>query len=86
MTEKLHTIGDAAEYFKVHEQTIRGWMRKGLLTGFKAGKDWRFTDKDFADCVERLREQTNSNKAKASPKKQKATSAKHATQEVTVER
>jgi excisionase family DNA binding protein len=29
------TVGEAAHYVKVHERTIREWIRAGRLTGYR---------------------------------------------------
>jgi excisionase family DNA binding protein len=36
------TIGDAAEYLKVHPSTIYRLLKKKQLPAFKVGRDWRF--------------------------------------------
>lgn len=77
MNDELHTIDDAAAYFKVHEQTVRGWLKNGTLTGFKAGRDWRFTNEDFAQCMERLRTQTSERKPAKKPTRSKRQSSKN---------
>lgn len=55
---KFYTADQIAEYFGVRVETIRDWIKRGLLSGFKAGRDWRFTQEDVDACVEKLRAQT----------------------------
>lgn len=59
MTENLYNIEQVAEYFHVHEQTIRAWIRQGILPGFKAGKDWRFTETQVRECIANLQKRTD---------------------------
>lgn len=58
MTEELFTVETAAEYFKVSPKTIHNFIRDGILEGFKAGRDWRFTAADLKEAQERLRKRT----------------------------
>ena len=39
---KVLTVGELAEYLRVHKSTIYRLVKKGLLPGFKIGSDWRF--------------------------------------------
>lgn len=57
---KLHTVEEAAAYFQVSTRTIHSFIKQGILTGLKAGRDWRFTDEDLSTATERLRKQTKS--------------------------
>ena len=36
------TISELAEYLRVHRSTIYRLLKKGQLSGFKVGSDWRF--------------------------------------------
>ena len=58
MLDQLYTIKDAAQYFHLSEKTIRNFLSDGILTGFKAGRDWRFLTSDFKQAEERLRQRT----------------------------
>ena len=31
----------------MNERTVRQWLRKGLLRGYKIGKEWRIAAKDL---------------------------------------
>jgi excisionase family DNA binding protein len=39
---KVLTVGELAEYLRVHKSTIYRLVKKGQLPGFKIGSDWRF--------------------------------------------
>jgi excisionase family DNA binding protein len=58
MEHELYDISQVATYFRVREETIRVWVKQGLLEGFRAGRDWRFSKQEVGDCVERLREKS----------------------------
>ncbi len=45
--EKLLTSTDVAKRLQVNERTVRQWLRKSLLRGYKIGKEWGITEKDF---------------------------------------
>jgi excisionase family DNA binding protein len=39
---KVITIGELAEYLRVHRTTLYRLLKKQQLPGFKIGSDWRF--------------------------------------------
>jgi excisionase family DNA binding protein len=39
---KVITVGELAEYLRVHRSTLYRLLRKQQLPGFKIGSDWRF--------------------------------------------
>jgi excisionase family DNA binding protein len=42
MSDELLTVPEAAERLKVNAETVRRWLREGVLTGAKLGKrQWR---------------------------------------------
>lgn len=43
----LMTVADAAQYARVHEDTIRTWLRHGKLQRFKAGRELRVRRDDL---------------------------------------
>jgi excisionase family DNA binding protein len=45
--EKLLTPTDVANHLQVNERTVTQWLRKGLLRGYKIGKEWRIAAKDL---------------------------------------
>ncbi len=45
--ERALTPEQAAERLQVSELTIKDWLRKGKLKGFKAGRLWRIREADL---------------------------------------
>ena len=45
--EKLLTPTDVANRLQLNERTVTRWLRKGLLRGYKIGKEWRIAAKDL---------------------------------------
>jgi excisionase family DNA binding protein len=41
MEEELLTVREAAARLKVSEKSIKTWLSKGQLRGYKAGRQWR---------------------------------------------
>ena len=39
---KVLTIGELAEYLRVHRSTLYRLLKRRQLPGFKIGSDWRF--------------------------------------------
>ena len=39
---KVITIGELAEYLRVHRSTLYRLLKRQQLPGFKIGSDWRF--------------------------------------------
>jgi excisionase family DNA binding protein len=50
--EKLFTPSDVANRLQVNERTVTQWLRKGLLRGYKIGKEWRVSAEDLDTFVE----------------------------------
>ncbi len=40
--EKVLTVEELAKYLRVHRSTIYRLLRKGQISGFRIGSDWRF--------------------------------------------
>jgi len=40
--EKIITVGELADYLRVHRSTIYRLLKRGQLPGFRIGSDWRF--------------------------------------------
>jgi excisionase family DNA binding protein len=47
------SIADASEFFGVHPDTIRRWLRAGELTYTRLGGRIRFSQADFDSYLER---------------------------------
>ena len=52
----FYTVRDLAERLQVTDRTIREYLHTGRLTGFKVGREWRFTDEDLQRFVESQRQ------------------------------
>lgn len=50
--DSLLTPAEISERLKVTERTITGWLRQGRLRGFKIGKEWRVSERDFEAFLE----------------------------------
>ena len=46
-TEKLLTPEDAAKILVVEAETVRDWLRRGVLKGIKMGRLWRVKESDL---------------------------------------
>ena len=52
MASELLTVQEAAERLKLNPQTVRRWIRRGLLPGTKIGrKEWRIREGDLERCL-----------------------------------
>lgn len=56
---KLFKVEDVAAYFMVSERAIRSWIAQKKITGFKAGKEWRFSQQDIDNCEKKMREESS---------------------------
>ena len=50
--KKLLTPRDVADRLQVNERTVKIWLRKGRLRGFKIGKEWRISPDDLQAFLE----------------------------------
>ncbi len=50
--DKLLTPPQVAERLQVNERTVTLWLRRGLLRGFKIGKEWRVSSRDLEAFLE----------------------------------
>lgn len=53
MTEQLLTTDEAADYLRVHVETVRFWIRTGRLAAVKVGRGWRIRRGDLERIAER---------------------------------
>ena len=53
MTEQLFTTEDAAEFLRVHVETVRFWIRTGRLAAVKVGRGWRIRRSEIERIAER---------------------------------
>ena len=57
MTEYLDSR-QVMERLQISESTLMRILRRHELTGFKLGREWRFTEQDLQDYEARLRAKT----------------------------
>jgi excisionase family DNA binding protein len=53
--ERYFTVQQVAERLQVNEQTVRRWLREGTLAGVRLAGQWRMTDADVREFIERQR-------------------------------
>lgn len=54
MAAELLTVEEAAERLKINPQTIRRWIRRGMLPAAKIGrKEWRISEDDLFSALKR---------------------------------
>jgi len=53
MAERMLTPDDAAELLQVAPNTVRGWLRKGVIKGTKVGDGrlWRISESTINEFV-----------------------------------
>ena len=52
MNEKeVLTLREAAEFFKIHPNTLRLWLRQGKIKGSKIGRKWVFLKDDLISII-----------------------------------
>ena len=49
--QPLMTIQEAADFLKIHKETVRRWFRKEGLKGLKHGRTLRFRKEDLLDFL-----------------------------------
>lgn len=54
--EGVYTLKQAAEYLQVHVNTVRRWVKQGIIPAFKVGKFWRIYGRDLLNLDKRPRE------------------------------
>ena len=51
--KKLLSLKEVAEYMKVHEVTVRRWVKENRIKSLRVGKLIRFREQDVEDWMER---------------------------------
>jgi excisionase family DNA binding protein len=49
--EKWSNIDEVAEHLGVHKDTIRNWVRRGVIPAHKVGKFWKFRFSEVDEWV-----------------------------------
>ncbi|HZT97719.1 MAG TPA: helix-turn-helix domain-containing protein [Chloroflexota bacterium] len=54
---RLHTVSEVAEYFRVDPESVRRWLRDGKLLGINLGRGpgWRIRQADLELFIEERR-------------------------------
>ena len=55
MKDKLYTVAELSQKWRISPQTVQRWIREGKIKAFKVGRSWRIPEQAF-DIV--LQEQT----------------------------
>ncbi|MFL5626277.1 MAG: helix-turn-helix domain-containing protein [Ktedonobacteraceae bacterium] len=66
MTGKLLDVKQVQEMLGISERTIFRLIKIGDLTGFKAGREWRFTEEDIETYIAKQREKAQQGKKEES--------------------
>jgi acetyl-CoA synthetase len=45
--ERLFTVEEAAQTLRLHDDTVRLWLRTGRLRGIKVGRSWRIAEQEL---------------------------------------
>lgn len=53
MAIKVYTPEEAAQILKLSTRTIREYLRIGKITGAKIGKEWRITEEQIREFLDR---------------------------------
>lgn len=56
MEDGLLDIKQVQQRLRVSERTVFNLIKRGELTGFKVGREWRFTESDINAYIERQRQ------------------------------
>lgn len=77
MVEQVFTVDGVAEHMKVKATTVREWLRKGYLRGFKLSeKEWRVRATELQAFIERLAAAQEAAEPAERPKRGRPSAAK----------
>ena len=54
--ERLYTLKEASEALGISPLTLRKWIIAGQIVGTKIGKQWRVTETDLQDFINKNRQ------------------------------
>ena len=54
--ERLYTLKEASEALGISPLTLRKWIIAGQIVGTKIGKQWRITETDLQNFIEKNRQ------------------------------
>ena len=52
------TVKELSDYLKIHEATIKKFLKSGKLKGFKASRDWRITKEAVVQWIDEKNNKT----------------------------
>lgn len=55
MSEKFLRPDEIAKQLDIKDETVRIWLRKGVLVGYKVGSDWRVKPADLEEFLSKRR-------------------------------
>lgn len=61
--EKLSTVSDLVNRFKVSEKTVRRWIASGQIENIRLGRQLRFEEREIKRFLDLRRRQANRKKA-----------------------
>jgi excisionase family DNA binding protein len=53
--ERYYTVEEICERLQVSDQTVRRWIKRGKLTAYKPGKEFRIRSGDLEEFLEARR-------------------------------
>jgi excisionase family DNA binding protein len=53
--EQIYTPQEVADYLKVDVRTVYRWLREGELSAIRFQREYRITERDLRDFLERRR-------------------------------
>lgn len=53
---KVYTATEICEILKVTKRTLYRYLEDGKINGFRAGREYRFTEQDLIDFIESRRD------------------------------
>lgn len=51
-SSNLFTVEDIADWLRLSQKTVYGWLRSGDLPGVKIGQVWRIKEEDLMQFIE----------------------------------
>lgn len=55
--EKLYTVDEAAEFFRIAPFTMRRWINEKQIEAFKVGREWRISSDSIIAYLEKNRQE-----------------------------
>lgn len=50
--KKFYTVTEIAKSLRVSRNTVLRWLNKGILRGYRSGRQWRIAEDDFEQWLE----------------------------------